>query len=170
MAPIKVTGSIWVATALWSHSAGVGRRIAKFRAGAVSGNGSRNRAFTPSRFPCPTSAWLNEVINHWRWCMAGRAVGKEVTNKQLWGKRQSFVSRWHTADKPWWRAGAFSALMVCRQTSLGQYFPNLGRISFFPLPGGLPLRQMVQTKNSGSRRFLMVFEQTDVFPPLSDCG
>lgn len=74
--------------------------------------------FSPSLFPCPTSAWLNEVINHWRWCVAGRAVRKEVTNKQLWGKGkvsypagiwltshdegQAHSLLWWFADRPLW--------------------------------------------------------------------
>lgn len=44
MAPIKVTASIWVATALWSHWAEVGRRLAKlFQAAVVSVSGSQKR-------------------------------------------------------------------------------------------------------------------------------
>lgn len=44
MAPIKVTASIWVATALWSHWAEVGRRLAKlFQAAVVSVSGSEKR-------------------------------------------------------------------------------------------------------------------------------
>ncbi len=44
MAPIKVTTSIWVATALWSHWAEVGRRLAQlFQAVVVYVSGSQKR-------------------------------------------------------------------------------------------------------------------------------
>lgn len=43
MAPIKVTASIWVATALWSHWAEVGRRLAKLFQAVVSVSGSQKR-------------------------------------------------------------------------------------------------------------------------------
>lgn len=74
--------------------------------------------YSLSLFPCPTSAWLIEVINHWCWCEAGRRVGKEVTNKQLWGKGkvsypagiwltshdegQAHSLLWWLADRPLW--------------------------------------------------------------------